>query len=189
MLPYRDFEFAVCQTVHLVNRRPVAFKDGLRDGSLDVPDPICPENLIRGYDLLSINVIPELQNDPEPEWDPTIDIVSKVKNNYETLQNVCSKLIQLYNEEYLATLVKQAVNVNDRYKPVLHKGLKVGDIVLIKDPLTKPSNYPMVMVKNVVTNVNGEITGAIVKKGKTGELLKRHSSTLIPLLTVERCLL
>ena len=33
-----------------------------------------------------------------------------------------------------------------------------------------------------MTNDLGEITGAIVKKGRTNEIVKRHSSILIPLL-------
>ena len=66
----------------------------------------------------------------------------------------------------------------------MHKAIKQGDIVLIKEPFAKPSNYPMGIVKKTVCNEMGEVTGAIVMKGKTRELLKRHSSTLIPLLMV-----
>ena len=47
-----------------------------------------------------------------------------------------------------------------------HKILQKGDIVLIKDPMTKASNYPMAIVKNVIKNINDEVTGAIVMKGK-----------------------
>ncbi|XP_066947446.1 uncharacterized protein [Macrobrachium rosenbergii] len=185
ILPYRDFEFIVCKTVHLVNRRPIAFKEALRDSSGDcVPDSITPEVLIRGYDLLSLNIIPELQRNPEPEWMP-FEPLNKVKNNYEKLQKTRNKLIDIYNEEFLCTLIHQAVNLKDRYKPVTHKILQRGDIVLIKEPMTKQSNYPMAIVKDVVKNLHNEITGAIVMKGKTREILKRHSSTLIPLLRKE----
>ena len=76
-----------------------------------VPDAITPEVLIRGYDLLSVNVIPELQRTPEPEWLPNDDPQSKVRNNYEKLQKVRSKLIDLYNDEFLGTLINQAVNL------------------------------------------------------------------------------
>ena len=66
-----------------------------------------------------------------------------------------------------------------------HKILQKGDIVLIKDPMTKASNYPMAIVKkmSVKKNINDEVTGAIVMKGKKQEkILKRNISTLIPLL-------
>ena len=45
---YFDFDFLVCQVVYLVNRRPIAFKEALRDNDAEVPDPITPELLIRG---------------------------------------------------------------------------------------------------------------------------------------------
>ena len=71
LLKYRDFKFLIAYVVHLINRRPVAFKDALR-GTIgkDIPDPITPECLIHGYDLISVNIIPELQVDSEPDWQP-----------------------------------------------------------------------------------------------------------------------
>ena len=55
--------------------------------------------------------------------------------------------------------------------------------MLIKEPLLKPSNYPLGRIKEVVKNINDEITGVTVLKGKSGETVKRHSSTIIPLLS------
>ncbi|XP_068204707.1 uncharacterized protein [Palaemon carinicauda] len=58
--------FVKLQTTHLINRRPIAFKDGLRDVPDEyVPSPITPEKLIHGYELTSVKLIPELQCDPE----------------------------------------------------------------------------------------------------------------------------
>ena len=62
--------------------------------------------------------------------------------------------------------------------------IKEGDVVLLKEVNTKPNHYPLGIVKKVVENDEGEITGAEVLKGKTKEYVKRHSSTLIPLLSV-----
>ena len=184
ILTYRDFEFIICQTVHLVNRRPIAFKEALRDSSGDeVPEPITPESLIRGYDLLSLNIIPELHRDPEPGWDPSLDLQTKIKTDFSQLQKIRSNLIDAYHSEFLSGLVHQAVNVKDRYKPVTHKSVSKGDIVLIKEQYTKPINYPMGRVINVTTNANNEVTGAEIMKGKTRERVFRHSSVLIPLLT------
>ena len=41
----------------------------------------------------------------------------------------------------------------------------------------------MAVVKEVIRNINDEVTGAIVMKGSTRELFKRHCSSLIPLLS------
>ena len=186
ILTFRDFEFLICKTIHLVNRRPIAFKEALRDSHLDVPDPITPELLIRGYTLPSINLIPELQgfpNEIDPEWSANIHPSNNVKCKFEKLQKVRSNLIELYHSEFLGTLVNQAVNLKDRYKPVKHKVLQVGDIVLVKDIHSKPSQYPMGIVKEVLKNSLDEVTGAMVLKGKNREVVKRHASSLILLLS------
>ena len=183
VLDYFEFEFFICQTVHFINRRPVAFKDALRDSDPNAPEPITPEELVRGYPLTSLNLIPELQSDDDsdPEWHAT-DPPSVVKNNYEKLQSVRQRLKDLYHSEFQANLVHQAINEKDRYKPVVHKSLNVGDVVLLKEPLLKPHNFPMGIVKKITFNEGGEVTGAIILKGSTREEVKRHANSIIPLL-------
>ena len=92
-------------------------------------------------------------------------------------------MIEVYQEEYLANLTKQAVAVKGRYKPVSHKYIKAGDIVLIKEQYTKPHDYPMGLVKKVEVNSLGEVTEATILKGRSRELIRRHSSVLIPILS------
>ena len=85
ILNLRDFEFIVCKTTHLVNRRPIAFKEGLRDTTGDeVPQTVTPEMLIHGRSLASINVIPHLQSipEPDPEW------CDNIPSKFEKLQKV-----------------------------------------------------------------------------------------------------
>ncbi|XP_068229237.1 uncharacterized protein [Palaemon carinicauda] len=183
VLDIRDFEFLICQTVHLLNRRPIAFKEALRDTDINksLPDPITPECLIRGYDLVSVNLIPELQRHPglELDEDYLVSPCDKVKENYTKLRKVRSHLINIYHEEFLGNLTNQAVNAKDRFKPVKHTLLQKNDVVLIKEPYSKPNQYPMGIVHDVVLNELGEVTGVTLLKGRTGELTKRHSSNLI----------
>ena len=186
ILEFRDFEFLIGQACHLVNRRPISYKEALRDSNEEsVPHPITPEKLLHGYDLLSINVIPDLQPDPEidPEYLLNTTSPEKISNIYEKLKKVRKRLIDNYHSEFLATLVKQAVDKKDRYLPCHHETLKLGDLVLIKDTHLKPLNYPMGRIKEIIKNSNGEVTNAVVLKGKSGELVKRHVTSLIPLLT------
>ena len=42
-------------------------------------------------------------------------------------------------------------------------------------------------VTSIQVNHLGEVTGAVVKKGATGEHVKRHSSVIIPLLRMCEC--
>ena len=186
VLSLREFEYFVAQAKHLINRRPVAFKNSLRDtSSSELPEPITPERLIHGHDLISVNLIPSLQMvDDDSILDPDYDINS-VRSIDRKLKKVRSQLFKVYHAEFLPQLVYQATDDQKRYTPVSHTKLEVGDIVLIKEDMTKRSNFPMARVVDVQVNNLGEVTGASLVKGSSGEIVKRHSCTLIPLLTDE----
>ena len=178
ILNFREFEFVISKVVHLVNKRPIALKENLSDPEHSVPQCITPENLLRGYDLISLNIIPELQPVDSEEWSTDLN------TDLTKLNKVRCRLVKLYNEEFLVNLIRLATNSRGRYKPCRHDCIKPNDIVLIKEPNTKANQYPMAIVRKVVENSLGEITGAILKKGKSGEIIKRHSSVLIPYLEV-----
>ena len=185
VLSFREFEFIVSQTVHLVNRRPIAFKESLRDTTSELfPQPITPELLLHGYDLTSVNLIPSLQTVDldEANIDENFCPTDNIRDSYKKLRSVRSCLFKLYNEQFLPDLIRQATDDKLRYKPKTHKLLAVGDIVLIQEENTKQTNMPMGRVEKVSTNDLGEVTGAVVRKGSTGERVKRHASVLIPLL-------
>lgn len=186
VLEYLDFEFIIFQTIHLVNRRPIAFKDSLRDCNLneEIPAPITPEILLKGYELISLNIIPDLTPiNLDPTWSPELNPVGHIKDSYAKLRKARSKLIDIYNSEFLSQLISQATDSKSRYKPVSHKGLQVGDIVLLKEALLKPASYPMGIVKKLQVNSINEVTGATILKGNK-EIVERHASSIIPLLTV-----
>ena len=49
ILEYFEFEFMICKTVNIVNKRPIAFKESLRDlPDNEVPSCITPEMLVKG---------------------------------------------------------------------------------------------------------------------------------------------
>ena len=56
---------------------------------------------------------------------------------------------------------------------------------IITEPLTEPVNYPMGIVESITINELGEVTRGKVRKGSNRELVERHSSSLIPILSVE----
>ena len=181
----RDFEYLIAEVVHLANKRPIALLDSLRDSSPDVPEVITPELLLHGFDLLSVNLVPHLQSIPEDaDWGPTGDYTgtSQVTDIYSKLRKVRGELMKIYNEEFLCKLINQATDKSSRYSPVLHKKLSVGDIVLIKEVKSKPSKYPMAVVVELQVNVLEETTGAKLRKAN-GEIVKRHASVIIPLLS------
>ena len=183
ILPIRDFEFLMHEVIHIVNRRPIAFKESLRNVIDDIASPITPEMLTKGYELQSLNVIPDLHPiEPDPDWS-LHSPQNIIRDNYEKLRKVRQILRGKYQDEFLANLIFQATDKQNRYVPKPHKHLDVGDIVLIKEPNCKPYNFPLGIIKSLETNSIGENTSAVVFKGKTRELTKRHVSSLIPLLS------
>lgn len=186
VMTYMDFQYVVAEAVHMVNRRPISFKEGLRDGAVDecIPSPITPEMLLRGYELVSFNVIPYLRPDDssDPKWTADADTTQFIQRQFSKLRKVRSNLVKLYNEQFIPNLIDQATDVKGRYRRVKHDKLHVGDIVLIKDNFVKPAHYPMAIVREVIENELEEVTAVSVMKGCSREVLKRHVNCLIPLL-------
>ena len=66
ILDYLDFEFFVSQTPCLINKRPIAFQDSLRDDIFDeLPEVITPELILKGYHSNVFNTIPKLHQFPD----------------------------------------------------------------------------------------------------------------------------
>ena len=82
----------------------------------------------------------------------------------------------------MRTLVAQAVDRRGRYTPVCYQQLNIGDIILLKEPNTKTINFPLGIIKEIEVNDLGETVGAVILKGRTQVLVKRHVTTLIPYL-------
>ena len=72
--------------------------------------------------------------------------------------------------EFLTTLISQAIDKKDRYRPVPHRPLQKGDIVPLVDKHPKQYYYPpMGRVLDIETNSLGEVTSAHMLKGSTRE--------------------
>ena len=188
LLNYSEFEYIICEANHLINRRPIAFKDALRDCSVKelVPSPITPEMLIKGYELVSINIIPDLAAKfTESDQDFETSQPKSIANTYEKLCSVRKKLISIYASEFIPGLIDQATDVKERYKKVKNISLRPGDLVLLKETFCKPSKYPLAIVREINNNDLGEVTDIVVMKGSTREEIKRHVSSIIPLLSFD----
>lgn len=184
VLDFFDFRFIVCQAKHMINRRPIAFKEGLRGDTSDMPEPISPEMLLHGFSLISLNTIPDLQPsavDHDVDWNSEYMNSSKLADEYIKIRKAREKLNDLYHSEFMCNLINQSVDQKHRYKPVKHSKLDTGDLVLLVDKFLKPTNYPMGRIVSVETNNLGESTAAWVLKSNR-EKVYRHASSLILLL-------
>ena len=176
IVSYSDFEFLVSECTQIVNKRPICLLESLRDtdSSQSVPTALTPELILHGHELVSPSLIPQ----EEEVWRPP----GSPKLLFENLSNIRKALYEIYESEFVNTLVSQASEVPKRYKPKTHRVLKVGDIVLIKEVFIKRANLPLARVLEVTSNGLGEVTEVTLKKGKSGEVVRRHVSSLIPYL-------
>ena len=183
IVDYFEFEFLITKTVHLINKRPIAFQHFLRDSSGEDIPVLSPEILLRGYELPAVNIVPayhESRDLEDPDWSVNPGVLAY--KNHDKITKIRKKLTELYHSEFLSTLVSQATDKSGRFTPVPHTKLEVGDIVLLPDKHIKAVAYPMGIVKSTETNALGEVTAAIVLKGGTRETVYRHASSLILLL-------
>ena len=185
VLSGKEFEFIVAKAVSIINKRPIAFKESLRDvPTAELPEVITPEILLRGYDTPSLNIIPDLQSSQDDDSGESYS-PAPLRETYSKLRKIRERLMEVYHHEFLGNLIHQAVDKPNRYKPRLHKNLEPGDIVLLAEKLSKRSVFPMARVVSVETNEAGEVTAARVFKGSTRETVYRHVTSLIPILQAD----
>ena len=114
-----------------------------------MPAPITPEDLVHGRDLVSINVVP--YNESIDYWQPNSTPLDCLKEEFHKFGKIREKLTNLYQSEFLANLMKQAINQKDHYKPVTHMKVNVGDVLLQEDN-KKIVYFPLAIVTEIFSN-------------------------------------
>ena len=188
ILDYQDFEYVILETECLINKRPIALKDHLRDVNSDSL-ALTPEMIVKGYSTTILNVIPYLQPNPDDFKDKlwTVDngkCIGKMGilvKKYEKLKRIRENIQDKYHNEFLYTLISQATDRKNRYIPTNHNKLDIGDLVCIKQPLSKPLQYPLAVVRSVRENDLGETVSAQVMKDNR-QIVHKHASDLILLM-------
>ena len=178
-----DFDLLIAQTICILNKRPLTFKEYLRSDFVEYfPSPITPELLITGRDSVTLDVIPSLSFDKSDGDFEDYSSDSSLVRDFAKLQGIRSRLSDVYNTEFQNNLLNQAVDKNNRFDKVNHIKLTVGDIVLLKEDNCKSVNYPMAIVREVFSNEQDEVTAVKLLKGSTREIVKRHVNAVIPLI-------
>ena len=184
VLPLDNFRYLVSEALHYINKRPIAFRESLRDTcNLDTVTPITPELLLKGYDVNALNISPSL-NENCSDGDQ-VGGTDSIRQAAGDLSQSRSYVREIYHTEFLQNLIHQAVDRPKRYAVKSHRPLQIGDIILLHDKFLKPLAYPMGIIKKVEYNDLGESVSAYILKGATKEVVYRHASSLILLLPVD----
>ena len=119
VVEFRDFEVIVANVIHLLNRRPVAFKEALRHESINnwVPSCFTPEILLRGLNWFQwLYSFPEhLDADvDDPDW---LDIagVEHIRDSYDKLTKAKSYILAIFilKSSSLNWLIKPLMSLID----------------------------------------------------------------------------
>jgi hypothetical protein len=165
----------------LINKRPVAYKqcliDPKDDPSLGV---ITPELLLKGYDVPSLSMIPQLNLDlKDPDYVSNLNpSKAMLFESFENLRKSKSELNKLYYSEFIERLRDQSTSDAGRYKHKSHTPLAVGDLVMIRQDMIKPYFQPMGVVVKVEINGLGETVSATVRKANN-IVVRRHVTDLV----------
>lgn len=182
-LTYDHFLCLVQECKMLINKRPVAFKSILVNHNVDKSvDVITPELLVRGYDIPSIPLIIGSSDETEddPDWQPREPGIEELFQRTAKLRKVKAELNRLYYDQFLQNLRDLSSYKSGRYKHKHYLPLQVGDVVAVKQALTKPFSYPVGVVTSVEMNDINEVVAAELRKAN-GETIRRHTTDLIML--------
>ena len=177
VLTLNDLHFLTVKVCSILNKRPLTLKETLiNNNELDVPQVITPEMLIYGRPLDYLNLIPETY----PSDVINLDIEDHdFDKDLLKLKKAFKNLNEVYEDQFMQQLVVQSMQKRSGFKPVTHKKLNVGDLVLIKDVLLKLHQYPLARVIGVISNNIGEITEVQLLKANK-EIIRRHVYSIIP---------
>ena len=182
ILDLSDMLYLLAKVGSILNKRPLVLQETLKcDNKGDVPEVITPEMLVYGRSLEYLNIIPEVHDDPVINIDCKDMDYSK---ELDKIRKLSKKLSSIYHDYFMQQLIIQSTNKKDFYKPQPYQPIKIGDLVLVKDPFLKPHQYPLARVKDLKLNSMGEVTEVTLIKGNK-EVIQRHVASIIPLLSVD----
>ncbi len=184
VLEFIQFSHVVKQAVCFANKRPITNVGALRDQKPDSEFHILtPEVLKLGYSTCVMEISsPQRELD---EWNPEELIDPRVAyKDVEKLIRIKNRIRENYYSDFLQTLQSNATHLQKKYQPVKHFALAVGDVVLIRDPFLKQSNYPLGRVVDLVRNNLDEVTKVRAVKGNR-KYVTRDVSDIIFMLRPE----
>ena len=88
----------------------------------------------------------------------------------------------IYKSEFNLDLMQQSTSRTDKFKNCSHKGISIGDLVIVKEDNTKRNHFPLCKVVKIEQNSLGEVVACKLLKGASREIISRHSSRIIPIL-------
>lgn len=179
ILSIEEFALLTRECTMLINKRPLS---GECNKNIDqTVEVLTPEMLVRGYDVQTIKIIPEVEErnlDDPPFIINAATAEQKLKDSFSHLSNVQNRLKSIYYDRFIGDLLKASANSKSRYDIRNHVKLESGDFVAIKSKFVKPYAYPTGIVTDFECNDLQETTAVSIRKSN-GEIIRRHVGDII----------
>ena len=177
VLSCKDFEYLVKECNMIINKRPIAYKRLLCGSTVDPSvSVLTPEMLLKGYEVPSLSIIPELHSENLSSEDSPYE--RDLYDHYEKLRVVMRNIKNIYHDEFLETLRRQSTNKPGRYRDRVHDPIYPGDVVIIKQKFSKPYFNPVCIVDKVEVNDIDEVVAVEARKGN-GKVIRRHITDVV----------
>ena len=174
-LHYSEFHTLLTEVEGVLNSRPLTFLYADLDS----------KNLIRPIDFLHPGAkigTPILENDVEdPTWfPPNIDSSTKLENLWTSSQSELDQFWEFWKSEYLHSLRERYQRTHKQPRGLAPEQPKVGDIVLIENPLQPRGQWPYGKIIQLYMGNDGVIRSAEVLTPNK-RTLRRNIAQLYPL--------
>ena len=139
-----------------VNNRPLTYRT--KDGELDI---LTPNHLIQpGKKFPSLVLSEEISKMP---WDvETEEYRENLFCSLEARDALQARFLEIWKTDYLLSL--REAHKNSQVSPKVHPYLKVGSIVLLKNPFKARVFWTMVRIKEIIPSNDGKIRAVKIQR-------------------------
>ena len=150
----------------IVNSRPLTYVQDDQDGT---NYSLTPSHLIYGR---------RIATSPNTAHFEVVSTHDSLTRRFQHHQRMLNHIINVWKRDYLLHLCEcHRLNCKRQNKSVV----AVGDIVLVKDDMSKRMFWKIAMVKESIPGRDSQIRAAAVRVGDSSRLIKRSLTHLIPL--------
>ena len=166
ILTFEEMNTVLIEVESVVNAQPLTYVEDDQDG---LSYTSSPSHLLHSRRITCL---------PNSGHFDIVSTYSTLTKKYKHQQKLLSQFTHLWRKQYLLSLREShAVKHNI---PQGRIPISVGDVIIMKDDLTRRVFWKLGIVKELITGPDSQVRAALVKVPGSNKLLKRSITHLIP---------
>ena len=150
----------------MINARPLTYVEDDQDG---LSYTLSPSHLINGR---------RITNTPNSEHLAIVSTHAALIRRYKHRRKLLDQFLNSWRKNYLLSL--REAHMSKQTPQHKYPLISVGDVIILKDDLTKRMFWKLGIVKELITGRDGQIRAALIKVPNYTKLLRRSITHLIP---------